>query len=192
MNWILSALVLMLGTIGLPHILVRFYTVPNAHAARLSVGWALVFIALLYLTAPLYATIARWVLLQRLFLLDIWGRPIDEARSIIVENVPAAENWFKAKLILLKDLNNNGLLDPGELIIQRDIIVIGMPDFFGMPWVVAALVATGGLAAALSTADGLIMAMSTAVTRGRPYRVLILAPYRVPCSVLTPLTVCWV
>ncbi len=154
LNWVLSAIVLMLGTIGLPHILVRFYTVPDVHRARLSVGWALVFIGLLYTTAPLYALIARYAFSQ------VWGMEIETAKQ-----VGWISKWLPTGLVSLKDANGDGVLQPAELSFHRDIVVVGMPDMFGMVWVISALVATGGLAAALSTADGLLLAMTTAITR---------------------------
>lgn len=153
-NWIFFALVLMLGTMGLPHILVRFYTVRTVHAARVSVGWALLFIGLLYVTASLYATIARHSFSA------LWGKPIAE-----VMNTGWIQKWLPTGLIKLADKNADGILQPAELVFHADIVVVGMPDMFGMWWVIAPLVAIGGLAAALSTADGLLLAMSTALTR---------------------------
>ena len=144
----------MLGTMGLPHILVRFYTVRTVHAARVSVGWALTFIGLLYVTASLYATIARHSFSA------LWGKPFAE-----VMNTGWIQKWLPTGLIKLSDKNADGILQPAELIFHGDIVVVGMPDMFGMFWVIAPLVAVGGLAAALSTADGLLLAMSTAVTR---------------------------
>jgi cation/acetate symporter len=154
LNWILSALLLMLGTIGLPHILMRSYMTPTAAQARKSVGWALVFIGLLYMTAPMYATFARYALSQ------LWGRPIAE-----IQTVPWVAKFLPTGLLTINDRNNAGVLQPGELTFHGDIVVIGMPDFWGLLWWIAPLVAVGGLAAALSTADGLLMVMTTGLTR---------------------------
>jgi len=147
-------LTLMLGTMGLPHILIRFYTVKDVKAARFSVGWALVFIGLLYVTASVYAAIARYSFS------NLWGKPIQE-----VLNTPWVQKWLPTGLITIRDANNDGILQPGELRFSGDIVVVGMPDMFGMAWFIAPLVAVGGLAAALSTADGLLLAMTTALTR---------------------------
>lgn len=154
LNWILSALVLMLGTMGLPHILVRFYTVTNVHAARVSVGWALLFIGLLYISASIYAAVARFSISK------LWNQPLD-----VVQNTPWVQKWLPTGLVKVQDANGDGIIQPGELSFHNDIVVVGMPDMFGMIWLIAPLVAVGGLAAALSTADGLLLAMSTAVSR---------------------------
>ncbi len=154
LNWILAALVLMLGTMGLPHILVRFYTVTNVHAARLSVGWALLFIGLLYTTASIYAAIAR------LSISNLWNKPLDE-----VMNTTWIQKWLPTGLVKVTDANGDGIVQPAELSFHNDIVVVGMPDMFGMLWLISPLVAVGGLAAALSTADGLLLAMSTAISR---------------------------
>jgi len=153
-NWIFFALVLMLGTMGLPHILVRFYTVRTVAAARVSVGWALFFIGLLYITATIYATIARHSFSS------LWGKPISD-----VMTTSWIQKWLPTGLVKVGDKNADGILQPAELVFHGDIVVVGMPDMFGMFWLIAPLVAVGGLAAALSTADGLLLAMSTAITR---------------------------
>ncbi len=153
-NWIFFALVLMLGTMGLPHILVRFYTVRTVQAARVSVGWALLFIVLLYTTATCYAAIARNSFTE------LWGKPISEVLA-----TSWIQKWLPTGLVKVGDKNADGILQPAELVFHGDIVVVGMPDMFGMFWVIAPLVAVGGLAAALSTADGLLLAMSTGITR---------------------------
>jgi len=154
LNWILSALLLMLGTIGLPHILMRSYTTPTASAARLSVGWALVFIGLLYCTAPMYAAMARYAFS------GLWGKPIAE-----VQNVPWVAKFLPTGLVKINDANGDGILQAAEFTFHGDIVVIGMPDMWNLAWWVAPFVAVGGLAAALSTADGLLMVMATGITR---------------------------
>lgn len=153
-NWIFFALVLMLGTMGLPHILVRFYTVRTVQAARVSVGWALFFIGLLYTTATIYAAIARNSFSE------LWGKPISEVMA-----TGWIQKWLPTGLVKVGDKNADGILQPAEMVFHGDIVVVGMPDMFGMIWVIAPLVAIGGLAAALSTADGLLLAMSTGMTR---------------------------
>lgn len=161
LNWILSAVLLMLGTIGLPHILMRSYTVPTASAARLSVGWALFFIGLLYCTAPMYAAMARYAFS------GLWGKPIAE-----VQNVPWVAKFLPTGLIKINDANGDGILQAAELTFHGDIVVIGMPDMWNLAWWIAPFVAVGGLAAALSTADGLLMVMVTGITRDIYHRFI--------------------
>jgi len=150
---------LMAGTAGLPHIIVRFYTVPSVRAARYSAGWALFFIALLYTTAPAIAAFARYNLIDSLH-----DTPVEEARSL-----DWVESWEATGLLALEDRNNDGRLqltpDEGtnEITIDRDIIVLSTPEVAGLaPWVIA-LVAAGGLAAALSTAAGLLLVISSSI-----------------------------
>ena len=150
---------LMVGTAGLPHIIVRFYTVPTVRAARWSAGWALVFIALLYTTAPALAVFARYNLITSLN-----GKTFEEARS-----QEWVKSWEATGLLKFDDKNGDGILeispakDKNEIIIDRDIIVLSTPEVAGLaPWVVA-LVAVGGLAAALSTAAGLLLVISTSL-----------------------------
>jgi cation/acetate symporter len=145
-------LCLMCGTVGLPHILIRYYTVPNPQAARMSVGWSLFFIYLLYFTAPAYAAFARWEMLQNLV-----GQPIASLPGWV-------ESWGQTGLLTIRDANNDGILQFPEMSIVADLIVLSTPEIAGLPYTVSALVAAGGLAAALSTADGLLMVIATAVS----------------------------
>ena len=145
-------LCLMAGTVGLPHILIRYYTVPNPQAARMSVGWSLFFIYLLYFTAPAYAAFARWEMLQNLV-----GQPIASLPGWV-------QTWGQTGLLTVRDANSDGILQFPELSIVADLIVLSTPEIAGLPYTVSALVAAGGLAAALSTADGLLMVIATAVS----------------------------
>ena len=148
---------LMVGTAGLPHVIVRFYTVPKVAAARSSAGWALFFIALLYTTAPAVAAFARTNLLT-----TIANRPYAEVPGWF-------KNWEQIGLIQFKDKNQDGIIqylgDPGlnEVTIDRDIMVLANPEIADLPNWVVGLVAAGGLAAALSTAAGLLLVISTSV-----------------------------
>jgi cation/acetate symporter len=151
-------LALMVGTAGLPHVLIRFYTVRSARLARWSVMWALVFIALLYTTAPAVAAFARVNLIQTLH-----ERPYQE--------VPAwFRKWEATGLIRFQDRNGDGLIqytedaESGELHIDRDIMVLANPEIANLPAWVVALVAAGGLAAALSTAAGLLLVISASIS----------------------------
>jgi len=149
---------LMLGTAGLPHVIIRFFTVPSVSAARLSAGYALLFIAILYTTAPAVAAFARLNLL-------------DTVSNAAYEEMP---DWFRTweatKLISFDDKNGDGLIqyvaDPAvnELTVDRDIIVLANPEIAGLPNWVIALVAAGGLAAALSTAAGLLLVIATSIS----------------------------
>ncbi len=150
---------LMVGTAGLPHVIVRFYTVPKVAAARVSAGWALVFIALLYTTAPAVAAFARTNLLT-----TISNRPYEEVPTWFT-------NWEDTGLITYDDKNGDGIIQytgpsssvANELQIDRDIMVLANPEIARLPNWVVGLVAAGGLAAALSTAAGLLLVISTAV-----------------------------
>lgn len=153
-NWILSALCLMLGTVGLPHVLSQFYLVKDVRTARYGVGWGLTFIALLYITAPVYAVLARSAFS------GAWGMPIDQVISL-----SWVQKWLPTGLVKVVDINGDGLLQPPELSFHNDIVVVGMPDMFNLPWFFTTIVAIGGLAAALSTANGLIMVMAVGATR---------------------------
>ncbi|MCL6647428.1 MAG: cation acetate symporter [Chloroflexi bacterium] len=143
---------LMAGTAGLPHILIRYYTVPNPRQARISVGWSLFFIYLLYFTAPAYAAFSRWEIMQ-----NVVGQPINALPSWV-------ESWKATGLLTITDRNNDGILQFAELGINPDLIVLATPEIAGLPYTIAAFVAAGGLAAALSTADGLLLVLSTAVS----------------------------
>jgi cation/acetate symporter len=143
---------LMAGTVGLPHILIRYYTVPNPKEARMSVGWSLFFIFLLYFTAPAYAAFSRWEILQNLV-------------GDQIATLPAwAQSWQATGLMTIRDANGDGRLQFPELVVSPDLIVLATPEIAGLPYTIAALVAAGGLAAALSTADGLLLVIATAVS----------------------------
>jgi len=158
---------LMVGTAGLPHVIVRFYTVPKVRQARSSAGWALVFIALLYTTAPAVAAFARTNLLN-----TVSGRPYAEVPTWFT-------NWEATGLIAFEDRNGDGVIQytgpasstPNELTIDRDIMVLANPEIARLPNWVVGLVAAGGLAAALSTAAGLLLVISTSVAHDLLKRV---------------------
>ncbi len=149
---------LMVGTAGLPHVIVRFFTVPRVKDARISAGYALAFIAILYTTAPALAAFARTNL-------------IETVKNQEYAELPAwFANWENTNLISFEDKNGDGLVnyvaDPvaNELTIDRDIMVLANPEIAQLPNWVVALVAAGGLAAALSTAAGLLLVISTSVS----------------------------
>ncbi len=150
---------LMIGTAGLPHVIVRFYTVPKVSAARTSAGWALVFIAILYTTAPAVAAFARTNLLQ-----TVPGRSYAELPAWV-------HNWQNVGLVSFDDHDGDGVVrysgpasgEKNELTIDRDIMVLANPEIAGLPAWVVGLVAAGALAAALSTAAGLLLVISSSV-----------------------------
>ncbi len=153
---------LMVGTAGLPHVIVRFFTVPKVSDARRSAGYALVFIALLYTTAPAVAAFARVNMINTLNGEDGKGTLYSEAPSWV-------SNWETTGLITWEDKNNDGRMfyakdDRNEMKIDRDIMVLANPEIAKLPNWVVALVAAGGLAAALSTAAGLLLVISTSIS----------------------------
>lgn len=158
---------LMVGTAGLPHVITRFYTVPSVRAARYSAGWALLFIALLYTTAPAIGVFAKYNLIQ-----SLENKPVAE-----VMKVDWVAKWAGTGLLKLDDKNKDGKLsfvkDPktNEVVIDNDIIVLSTPEVAKLAPFIIALVAAGGLAAALSTAAGLLLAMSSAVSHDLYYRI---------------------
>lgn len=153
---------LMVGTAGLPHVIVRFFTVPKVSDARKSAGWALVFIAILYTTAPAVATFARVNMIETLNGTEMTGTPYSEAPQWV-------KNWEETGLIKWDDKNNDGRMfysgdERNEMKIDRDIMVLANPEIAELPNWVIALVAAGGVAAALSTAAGLLLVISTSVS----------------------------
>jgi len=163
---------LMIGTAGLPHVIIRFFTVPTVRAARTSAGWALLFIAILYTTAPAVAAMARLNILQTL-------EP-QPGQHLAVEERPAwFKNWEQTGLLGIEDKNDDGVIqysadpDSNELVtLDNDILVLANPEIAKLPNWVIALVAAGGLAAALSTAAGLLLAISSAVSHDLLKRTL--------------------
>tara|TARA_B100001540_G_scaffold236685_1_gene211068 strand:- start:90 stop:1838 length:1749 start_codon:yes stop_codon:yes gene_type:complete len=177
LNMFVYTLTLMIGTAGLPHVIIRFFTVPKVSDARLSAGWALVFIAILYTTAPAVAAMARLNLTE-----TIQTGPVGEAASNLeYEKRPDwFKNWEKTGLLTFEDKNGDGRIqyynDKNESFkaegwngnemskIDNDIIVLANPEIAKLPGWVIALVVAGGLAAALSTAAGLLLAISSAIS----------------------------
>lgn len=153
---------LMVGTAGLPHVIVRFFTVPKVRDARKSAGWALLFIALLYTTAPSIAAFARVNMIQTI------NGP--EGQGVAREDAPSwINNWEKTGLIQWQDKNGDGRMyyagdERNEMTIDRDIMVMANPEIANLPAWVIALVAAGGIAAALSTSAGLLLVISTSVS----------------------------
>jgi cation/acetate symporter len=159
-NFIALVICLTVGTAALPHILMRYYTTPSVREARESVFWSLLFIVLLYVTAPAYAVFAKWIIYN-----DIVGASI--------HGLPAwVASWGKVGMIRIEDINGDGILQLAELTLNSDVIVLATPEIAGLPYVVSGLVAAGGLAAALSTADGLLLTIANALAHDVYYRMI--------------------
>lgn len=178
LNMFLFTLSLMIGTAGLPHVIIRFFTVPKVADARWSAGWTLVFIALLYLTAPAVASMARLNLVQTIY------PEGPQAEAIRYEDRPEwVQTWERTGLIKWEDKNGDGRVqmyndasaaftptaqergwNGNELTVNNDIIVLANPEIANLPGWVIGLIAAGAIAAALSTAAGLLLAISSAIS----------------------------
>jgi cation/acetate symporter len=161
-NFIALVFCLMVGTAALPHILMRSYTVPSVRAARESVVWSLLFISVLYMTAPVLAILVKFEILS-----GVVGLPFDHLPQWIA-------GWTRVDpgLVSVVDINHDGILQLGEIRIGSDLVVLAMPEISGLPYVVSGLVAAGGLAAALSTADGLLLTISNALSHDLYFKLL--------------------
>jgi len=164
LNMVAFTASLMIGTAGLPHVIIRFFTVPKASDARRSAGWALVFIAILYTTAPAVAAMARLNIMQTI-------EPAPNSPMTIADRPEWFKTWEQTGLLAIEDKNGDGKLqygaDPTEnelVTLDNDILVLANPEIARLPNWVIALVAAGGLAAALSTAAGLLLAISSAIS----------------------------
>lgn len=161
-NFLALIFCLMVGTAALPHILMRYYTVPSVKQARESVAWSLFFIFLLYFTAPALAVLVKYEVFTVLI-----GTPFDKLPEWI-----AAWNKVDPSLLSVTDINKDGILQLNEMSIGGDIIVLATPAIGGLPYVISGLVAAGGLAAALSTADGLLLTIANALSHDLYYKML--------------------
>jgi len=159
-NFLALMFCLMVGTAGLPHLLTRFYTTRTVAEARTSVAWSLFFIALLYLAAPALAVMVKFEIMSHLV-----GQNFDSLPAWIAQ-------WAKVDptLISVSDINGDHILQFSELKLESDIVMLATPELGGMPYVVSGLVAAGGLAAALSTADGLLLTIGNALAHDFFYR----------------------
>ncbi|MBK8767232.1 MAG: VC_2705 family sodium/solute symporter [Burkholderiaceae bacterium] len=161
-NFLALVFCLMVGTAALPHILMRYYTTPSVKAARDSVTWSLLFIFLLYITAPALAVLVKFVIYN-----DLVGSSF--------ASLPAwVQSWSKVDPLLLSvvDMNRDGLVQLAEISIGADIVVLATPEIVGLPYVISGLVAAGGLAAALSTADGLLLTIANALSHDLYYKMI--------------------
>ena len=161
-NFLALVFCLMVGTAALPHILMRYYTTPSVKDARASVTWSLFFIFLLYFTAPALAVLVKYQVLNVLV-----GTPFDQLPAWV-------GSWAKVDptLLSISDINKDGIFQLGEMRIGGDIIVLATPEIAGLPYVVSGMVAAGGLAAALSTADGLLLTIANALSHDLYYKMI--------------------
>ena len=161
-NFLALIFCLMIGTAALPHILMRYYTTPSVKEARDSVTWSLFFIFLLYFTAPALAVLVKYEVFNVLV-----GTPFDKLPAWI-------NNWQRVDPSLLSviDINKDGIFQLSEMKIGGDIVVLATPEIGGLPYVISGLVAAGGLAAALSTADGLLLTIANALSHDLYYKMI--------------------
>jgi cation/acetate symporter len=161
-NFIALVLCLMVGTASLPHILMRYYTTPSVRDARKSVFWSLFFIFLLYFTAPALAVLVKF---------EVYSNLVGSSFATL----PAwVANWSAVDATLMKivDVNLDGIVQLAEITIGGDLIVLATPEIAGLPYVISGMVAAGGLAAALSTADGLLLTIANALSHDVYYKMI--------------------
>ena len=166
-KFISLAVCMMAGTASLPHVMMRYFTTPSVKTARRSVGWSLFFIFLLYSSAPMLATLSKLSLMDPTLPTGIIGKSIAE-----VEAIDWYQNWNQAKLMFISDFNGNGTLELNEFFMGGKAVVLATPEIAGLPYVISGLVAAGGMAAAMSTADGLVLAISNALSHDVYYKII--------------------
>ena len=163
-NFLALVVCLMMGTAAMPHILVRYYTTPSVQETRVSVFWTLFFIMLLYITIPALAVLVK---------LDIYTSLVGSEFA----KLPAWVSYWASvdkinPLVTITDLNKDGIVQLAEIVLDGDIVVLATPEIAGLPYVISGLIAAGGLAAALSTADGLLLAISNALSHDLYYKII--------------------
>jgi len=161
------AICMMVGTASLPHILMRYFTTPSVKSARKSVAWSLFFIFLLYFSAPMLATLSKLQLMDPNLPTAIIGKSISQVQSI-----PWVQNWSAVKQVFIADFNGDGILQLNEWFMRGDVVVLATPEVAGLPYVISGLVAAGGMAAAMSTADGLVLAISNCLSHDLYYKII--------------------
>ncbi|MFN5511555.1 MAG: sodium:solute symporter family protein [Burkholderiales bacterium] len=161
-NFLALVFCLMVGTAALPHILMRYYTTPSVKDARASVTWSLFFIFLLYFTAPALAVLVKYVIYN-----DVVGTAFSSLPTWV-------QSWTKVDptLLSITDVNKDGIVQLAEISIGADIVVLATPEIAGLPYVISGMVAAGGLAAALSTADGLLLTIANALSHDLYYKMI--------------------
>ncbi|MFZ6759314.1 sodium:solute symporter family protein [Undibacterium sp. Ji50W] len=163
-NFMALVLCLMMGTAALPHVLVRYYTPPTVKESRDSVFWSLFFIMLLYITIPALAILVKY---------DIYNSLVGSEFSKLPSWVTYWASIDKINpLVTITDINHDGIVQLAEIVLDGDIVVLATPEIAGLPYVVSSLVAAGGLAAALSTADGLLLTISNSLSHDIYYKII--------------------
>jgi len=158
---------MMCGTASLPHILMRYFTTPSVRDARKSVAWSLFFIFLLYFTAPALATLTKLQLLDPSLATSVIGKKIADVQAL-----EWVKNWSAVGYLKVVDFNKDGILQINEFFMRPDIVVLATPEIAGLPYVISGLVAAGGMAAAMSTADGLLLAIANALSHDLYYKII--------------------
>ncbi|MEZ5809901.1 MAG: sodium:solute symporter family protein [Rhizobiaceae bacterium] len=161
------AICMMCGTASLPHILMRYFTTPSVRSARRSVGWSLLFIFLLYFSAPALATLTKLQLLDPNLATSVIGKSFEE-----VANLEWVKHWSSVGMLSVVDQSGDGIVQLNEFFMRPDIVVLATPEIAGLPYVISGLVAAGGLAAAMSTADGLLLAIANALSHDLYYKII--------------------
>jgi cation/acetate symporter len=161
------AICMMAGTASLPHILMRYFTTPSVRAARKSVAWSLFFILMLYLSAPALATLTKLNLLDPDLATSVIGKSFEE-----VSNLAWVKHWSSVGMLAVADQSGDGIVQLNEFFMRPDIVVLATPEIAGLPYVISGLVAAGGLAAAMSTADGLLLAIANALSHDLYYSII--------------------
>ncbi len=158
---------MMAGTASLPHILMRYFTTPSVKAARQSVAFSLLFIFLLYFTAPALATFTKLQVLDPNLATGIIGKAFADVQSL-----DWIQKWSNVGFLAIVDANKDGILQINEFFMRGDIVVLATPEIAGLPFVISGLVAAGGMAAAMSTADGLLLAIANALSHDLYYKMI--------------------
>jgi len=158
-NFLTLVFCLMIGTAALPHVLTRYYTTPSVRETRRSVFWSLLFILALYLTAPAYAAFVKFEIYSSLVGSSLAQLPL------------WVSSWGKIGMVSIEDINGDGLVQLAELALNPDVILLATPEIAGLPYVISGLVAAGALAAALSTADGLLLTIASALSHDLYYKI---------------------
>jgi cation/acetate symporter len=166
-KFISLAICMMLGTASLPHILMRYFTTPSVKSARKSVAWSLLFIFILYFSAPCLATLSKLAMLDPDLATGIIGKPFADVAAL-----DWIKNWSSVGFLAISDSNGNGILELNEFFLRADVVVLATPEIAGLPYVISGLVAAGGMAAAMSTADGLLLAIANALSHDMYYKII--------------------
>ncbi|CAN5421837.1 cation acetate symporter [soil metagenome] len=163
-NFLALVLCLMMGTAALPHLLMRSYTTPTVHDARVSVFWSLFFIMLLYITIPALAVLVKYDIYTSLVGTDFSRLPAWVSYWANIDKI--------SPLVNITDINKDGIVQLAEIVLDGDIVVLATPEIAGLPYVMSGLIAAGGLAAALSTADGLLLTISNGLSHDIYYKTI--------------------